>query len=260
MGNNAISVLITRPDPQGSVLCERIRERGDNAIHFPTIEIIAPDNQALMLEKITTIGEQDWLIFISPQAVFSSIPYIRQAWPIMGDTVNFAAIGAGTAQALHEAGYQNVVHPLTDWNSEELLKLPEFQAINEKKIAVIRGENGRDLLEKSLVERGAFVTPIVCYRRALPNIHLQKYTEFLINVIVCTSYDSIKNLKILVGEMGWKSLKQTPCVVVSDRIKKLAHDLGFQTIWVAKNASHEAILKMLAQKRNEICQIKPMKL
>ena len=118
MQHNPISILVTRPDPQGSILCQLIESGGDRAIHFPTIDIAPPSDEVKMHEQLSQIGDQHWLIFISPQAVIASIPHLRRAWPVLPETVRFAAIGAGTAQALKEAGYQKIVFPDHEFFSE----------------------------------------------------------------------------------------------------------------------------------------------
>jgi hypothetical protein len=55
-------------------------------------------------------------------------------------------------------------------------------------------------------------------------------------------------LKTLIGHAGWTYLKELPLMVMSERIKMLACDLGFQTIWVARNAGQTAILELLHEK------------
>lgn len=260
---NKLTILITRPDPQGSALCQLIEANGDHAIHFPTIEIVPPADETLLQQQLSQLGEQDWLIFISPQAVITSIPHLRRAWPQLPDTVRWAAVGAGTAQALKEAGYNEIIYPPVEFSTEALLALPEFHSISGKKIAIIKGEGGRELLQTTLQERGAHVLLINSYRRALPEIDPTRYCDLFINnkidAAICTSFEGIANLKKLIGEKAWKTLKVTPCIVMSERIKSLAHHLGFQTIWVVKSASHTAILNLLAEKRNEICQINQAK-
>jgi uroporphyrinogen-III synthase len=96
------------------------------------------------------------------------------------------------------------------------------------------------------------VTPVILYQRVMPNVKIQP----LCDVIICTSFTAVDHLKKMVGEGAWHTLQNIPLIVMSERIKTLAHDLGFRTIWVTKNASHLAIMETIAQKRNEICQKK----
>lgn len=253
---SSLYVMVTRPDPGGSELCHHIQKQGDIALHFPTIVFAPPPDSVAFEQAISRLGEQDWLLFVSPQAVRASVPAIRRAWPVLPPTVHFAAIGAGTASALEEAGYNVSVTPTNEWNSESLLDTPEFQAIKGDRVAVIRGEGGREILEKILQERGAEVMSVVAYQRTKPAIDAAPYLPLLkdnkIDIIICTSYEGVSNLKELFGETAWEALKQIPLIVVSERIKALAQETGFLTIWVASNASHQAILATIAEKRNEV--------
>jgi uroporphyrinogen-III synthase len=254
--------MITRPNPAGRALCALIEAEGGEAIHFPTIAFIPADQSALQT-AVAKLGEQEWLIFISPQAVYASIPAIRRTWPIFPPQVKFAAVGAGTAKALQAAGYVTTTYPDDEWNSEGLLAMPAFKDVQSKKIAIIRGEGGRELLANTLSERGADITSVVAYKRIVPPIDVSVYLELLkqykVNVIVCGSYESVSNLKTMIGEAGWPYIKNVPLLVMSERVKSLARDLDFQTIWVAPKANNEAIVAALVEKRNEICQIQQTK-
>lgn len=253
MNKPLLHVLVTRPDPAGSLLCESLQAQGDSATHFPTIAFAAALDQVSYQQVLAGLGEQDYLIFLSPRAVYASVPDIRRKWPEFPNHLQFVAIGAGTTKALHDAGYI-AIHP-DEWSSEGLLAMPAFQAISGKKITIIRGEGGRNILADCFVDRGATVSELIAYRRVLPN--KVNSNEFMnkIDVMICTSFESVCNAETLLGNI----VRNIPLIVVSERIKMLAQDLGFQTIWIAKNASNSAILEMLVLKRDEIWKNKRMK-
>lgn len=256
MSLSSLRIIVTRPEPQATSLCQAIEQLGGEAIALPTIAFAPPDMPIAFHPAMRQLGEQDWLIFVSPQTVYQSIVDIRRAWPQFSPSLKLAAIGAGTAKALHAAGYEVAIHP-DEWSSEGLLALPAFQAIAKQKITIIRGEGGRELLEKVLTERGAKVTSMIVYKRILPAIEIKPYLELIANkkidVIVCTSFTGVQNLKRLLGAAAWNSIRSIPLLVVSQRIKMLAQGLGFQTIWVAQNASDQEIIsriKEIIEKRN----------
>jgi uroporphyrinogen-III synthase len=243
-----LSVLVTRPAPAGLTLCDLIKANGGNAFHFPTLAFV-PTDQTLFEETVRQLGEQDWLIFISPQAVFASVPTIRRIWPHFPPQVKFAAVGAGTAKALLDAGYRASAYPTEEWSSEGLLALPEFQSIAKQKVAIIRGEGGRELLAQQLTERGAYVFHAIAYQRVIPPLDahpvLQLLNQHQLNVAVCGSFESVKNLKDMLGAESWPLLKKLPLIVMSERVKMLAQDLGFQTILVTRNAGNDAVIELL---------------
>lgn len=255
-----LHILITRPNPAGEELCELIRSHEGTALHFPTIAFTPPNDMQSFRETIQTIGEQDWLLFVSPQAVYASIPAIRQAWPNFPPQLSLAAIGGGTVKALQAAGYQSVTHPEVEWHSEGLLELPAFQSIAGKKIMLVRGEGGRDLLQQVFEERGARVSHLIAYQRVMPHLDVSQPVHYVksnqLDAIVCMSFEGVKNLKTLLGDDAWPDLQNVPLLVSSERVKELAQGLGFQTIWVANNASQQAVIDALAQRRDELCQNK----
>lgn len=248
-----LHVLVTRPEPQGTDLCLRITDLGGKATNFPTIAFAPPPDAAAFQQAINQLAQQDWLIFISPQSVYASVVPIRTRWPELPSSVKFAAIGAGTAKALQHAGYNVDIMPAKEWNSESLLALPEFLAAHGKKIAVIRGEGGREKIDQVLAARGAEVLLVIAYQRILPEVDSKPVLELLqthsIHVAVCTSFEGVRNLKLLLGASGWPYLNNLPILVMSERIKMLAEDLGFQTIWVTPSASNDAILTSLIKIR-----------
>lgn len=257
-----LTVLVTRPSPSGELLCEHIQQQGGKAIHLPTIAFAPPHDGQVFLQALATLGEQDWLIFISPQAVYASIPSIRQQWPHFPPHVKLAAVGSGTAKALTEAGYIVEACPRIEWNSEGLLELEIFQQVQGKNIMIVRGEGGRDILANTLTARGAHLSHLIAYERVLPSINTDACEKLLaahqIDAVVCTSCDGVRHYKQLLPA-SWLFIKEIPMVVMSERIKILARDLDFQTIWVTRNASPDAILEILAERKEELCQNKRTK-
>lgn len=251
---STIYVLVTRPGNAGAELCEQVIARGGNALHFPVIAFAPPADAEAFQQAIKGLGEQDWIIFNSPQAVKAAVPAMRAAWPNFPECVQFAAVGSGTAKALHEAGYVGALYPEQEWSSEGLLELPALQQVSGKKIAIVRGEGGREFLEKILSERGAEVTSCMAYRRILPttdaSVCLELMRQKKLQVIVAGSFESVSNLQLLLGNDCWPLLKEIPLIVMSERVKKLAAETGFQTIWVSQNAA----LELIAEKKEILCQ------
>lgn len=255
-----LSILVTRPDPGGTGLCALITAKGDKAIHLPTIAIKGPPDPEICRNQVKRIAAGDWLVFISPQAVYTGWPIIKEIHPYLTDKVQIAAIGPGTLRALQAVGVQSVISPERNFSSEGLLALSNFQSVDGQRIHIIRGSAGRDLLEKTLASRGAILFFVLAYQRTVPEIKMDPFLGLMqkkhIDVIVCGSYESVNNLKTMFGAHNWSLVTRIPLIVVSERIKELAQYLDFQTIWVAPNAAHEAILETLAKKKEELWQMK----
>jgi uroporphyrinogen-III synthase len=249
---NDLNILVTRPEPQGAILCEKIIALGGNALCFPTIQIISPNDPALLRKQITQLSKYDWLIFVSRPAVMYSLPVLHECWPIFPDKVKLAAIGEGTAAALLAAGFQSVTYPLTEWTSEGLLKLEDFQQIAGQRIALVSGEGGRETLAETLAARGAVIARWIAYQRILPiyndiAYYIDLFRQQKINIIVCASGESLHNLIRIIGTTNQSLLFKIPLVVVSPRLVGLASEIGFKQIFLAANASHAAIIDAFYQ-------------
>jgi len=243
-----LKVLVTRPGPQGELLCNRIDEVKGSSVYFPAIEIFPPDKLDLLHQQIKTLNQYDWIIFVSPQAVLQTAKVIHDNWPVLPE-IKIAAIGAGTADTLKNFKFPVAVYPKKEWNSEGLLELTEFKEVKGKKIAIISGEGGREFLENTLIKRGAAVTKMVAYKRCPPKdpaVFLQLLKSHSIDIIVLTSNQGLENLeKCVIPDKQEELLHSIRILVVSERIAKYAEELGFKKIILAKNASNESILDAL---------------
>lgn len=248
---SSLYILVTRPGDAGADLCAQIEVHGGKAVHFPVIDFAPPADEQAFQESIHALGKQDWIVFNSPQSVRSAVPMMRAVWPEFPPFVKFAAVGAGTSKALHAAGYIAALYPQREWSSEGLLAMPEFQNVSGKRIAIVRGAGGRELLEKILRERGANVTSCIAYQRILPMVNasacFQLIREKKLQVIVAGSFESVSNLLLLLGSDCWPLVKEIPLIVMSERVKKLAAESGFRTIWVTETASNSAVLDLIAK-------------
>ncbi|MDR3478117.1 MAG: uroporphyrinogen-III C-methyltransferase [Gammaproteobacteria bacterium] len=246
----SLKVLVTRPKPAGKKLCEAIEAAGGRSIYFPTLNIVPCTETVDFQQSIARLDQYDWLIFISPQAVYTSVPALLKKWPVLPSHLKVAAIGEGTANALRETNIPVTAFPKEHWNSEGLLALPEFQMVADQKIALVRGEEGRDYLAKTLSHRGAIVTHLIAYQRELPKVGVTDVIDVVvsggIDMIVCTSGEGLSNLKKLLAS-AFSSLRKIPVIVISERMVTLAQEIGFEKIFLAKNASQDAIMDTLSQ-------------
>ncbi|HVE44916.1 MAG TPA: uroporphyrinogen-III synthase [Gammaproteobacteria bacterium] len=237
-------VLVTQLQPQGGKWCEKIRASGGEAVYFPTIEIFPLVDTHAFHQALAALPHQARLIFISPQAVYLSMPHIKAYLPQLSN-ISIAAVGLGTANALREMGVSDILYPAQAWHSEGLLALPQFAHVTNQKIAVIRGEGGRELIDTVLSERGASILAVVAYRRVLPRQTVSLEDLFYdsgFDIMMAGSFESVKNIKVLAGQFIWKRVKNVPLIVTSQRIKTLAEALGFETVLVVDRADPEIVL------------------
>lgn len=241
-----LSVLVTRPAHQADALCELIAGARGRPIRFPTLEIRGPVDKRVAKASLDAAREADLLIFVSANAVQYAYPLMPQALPL---ELPIAAIGEATARALERVGLPATLIPAR-MDSEGLLALPALASMGGKRVMVLRGNGGRELIAETLRERGAEVTQVEVYRRRLPergagvrNL-VQNWTQ-LVDVVVATSAAILDNLFTLLGETGAAKLQDTPLIVVSQRLADHAVTRGCRVVRVAGSARDADLLDAL---------------
>jgi uroporphyrinogen-III synthase len=244
-----MGILVTRPERQAGELCRLIEAQGGQAIRCPTLEILPPSDPASALAVIDHLDDYKLAIFTSANAVHLGIDLIQSRRPLPRHWQVFA-IGKATARALAKQGIDTCRTPELGADSETLLALPELQQVAGKGIVIFRGEGGREVLGETLRARGARVGQAMVYRRSkpafCPDDLLQYWTRGEIQAVIATSNESLQNLLAMVGAAGRPWLLATPLVVVSERARSLALQLGFnRPPLLTREASDTAIVEAL---------------
>lgn len=227
-------ILNTRPTHQADSLTHLIENKGGFVFNLPVFEI-----QSIEFD-IKTIDDYDYIIFLSANAVKHFFKKNCQT------PSHVIAIGPATKFALEKMGVKKVFMP-TQFSSDGILSLREMQSIQNKKMAIICGENSKSHLPNALKKCGAKVISIICYRRNPiiydMNIIFQKLIGNKINVIVSTSLESYFALLSLFQypeHRAW--LLQNTICVINDEMRQQATLDGFSRVIQANNATSEAIV------------------
>lgn len=242
-------ILVTRPAHQAEKLCQLIEQHNGVATRLPTIEIVPLSLEQFEIEQ--TLTRTDWFIFTSTNAVQCYCSLLDDAKMRQLKTKSCLAIGQATAKALISAGLNVDLTPLDGYNSEALLALDELQNVSQKTILIIRGENGRETLAQTLKKRGANVRYQDVYKREIPQIDGTQILQQKLDFITITSGEAVENLVTMLPKSQHDLLKKIPLIVVSERIQILAKNLGFESIYLAKMPSDDAILKTITTIINE---------
>jgi len=242
------TVLVTRPAQQARNLCALIAAEGGRPVSFPVLEIVSVGDPEQIKARLHSLGEYQWIIFISANAVNFALKANNGKIPRLGRG-RITAIGKATAAALKDARLPVKLIPLTGFNSEGLLAMTEFQQLTGQRCLIIRGQGGRDLLAETLRQRGAEVEYLEVYKRIRPVIDSRSVTQMIINkeldALTVTSGEALHNLVMMLSSAPPQQLFRIPLVVFSGRIKVLAQSFGFRRIVVTKKPSDAAIIKAL---------------
>lgn len=242
-------ILVTRPKPQGIELCNLIQQSHGIPLYLPTIVIVPLKITADFVKQLLTF---DWWVFTSQHAVVCGLPLLQQISFQHETMPRLAAVGASTAKLLEQEKLVVSVYPEHNWSSEGLLEADAFQDLHNKKIAIIQGVGGRELLADVFTQRGAHVTKVPVYQRNVPMFSKQDVQGVAakVDVIVSTSAEGLQNLLLIVGEEESVQLKDIPLIVVSERLLLLALTLQFKKVFLARNASHDAIIDAISQRKD----------
>lgn len=245
-----MSILVTRPSPQGEELVSRLRALGREAWSFPLIEFSPGRDLAQLSAGLASLGNGDLLFALSRHAVDfaqGQLTLQKLVWPA---SLAYFSIGRATALALHTASGMAVRYPLDREISEVLLQLPELQNVAGKKALILRGNGGRELLGEELRQRGASVTFCECYQRC--DRHYDGAEEAMrwqrrgVTMLVVTSGEMLQRLWSLTPAWYRESwLLNCELLVVSERLAILARELGWRNIRVADGADNDALLRAL---------------
>ncbi|HIF18391.1 MAG TPA: uroporphyrinogen-III synthase [Cycloclasticus sp.] len=243
--NNAplINVLVTRPSHQADKLCAELTANGLHAIRYPSIDIQAVSNTPQATAALQNIIRSDNLIFISANAVTHAHQLLSTQWPEINGSI--IAIGPSTANALLNIGLIPRITAQTPFNSEQLLKqLPSLD-----NVSIIKGEGGRDFLEKQLTARGINVTAVDVYKRAMPANNPIAPSNVL-HYITITSQLALENLFLLLPAQTKKLKQASTFVVLSQRIAQFAKSLGCQHILTSKDASDAGLVAAITDEES----------
>ncbi len=247
-----VHVLITRPVMPASRTAQRLVALGATPYVFPTTVIEAPSDSRALKDALANLSRYHAAIFVSPSAAEMTIAPLGSLPIRLPDLLQVFAPGHGTAEELILRGVEDVITPTTTFDSEGLLALPAFQAkiVKGKRIAIFRGNGGRELLREELTKRGATVDTITAYHRRAPTtpptglielIHAKKLTA-----ISAMSSDAVANLVAIMPKAEHAALFALPLYASHERIAETATKAGFRNV-IATQAGDAGLITALLQ-------------
>ncbi|WP_207061590.1 uroporphyrinogen-III synthase [Motiliproteus sp. SC1-56] len=252
-------VLVTRPAHQADALCQHLQALGAEAVRFPTLAIhpCTPDNPqySSLKQKFLDLDHYHAVIFVSANAARLGHEWIDSYWPQLPLRIHWLAVGQATARTLSELGIP-AQHPDQAMDSEALLALPILQELDHQRVLICRGEGGRELLAQTLQARGAQVDYAELYRRGCPTYSSADIESIIYKspptVMLVTSGEALDNLVRLCRQVNQQfeasALRRRLLVVPSPRVAEQAHQLGFEQVREAANATDGAMLEALQRR------------
>jgi uroporphyrinogen-III synthase len=230
-------VVITRPLAQCAALAQRVAALGREVVLLPLLEIAPLPDQTELARVMADLTAYAMVAFVSPNAVEAAFAHVK-AWPA---GVALAVLGEGSRAALASHGVNQVNATIVSppdpehSDSEHLLGALDLAALAGRRVLIVRGESGRDLMIDGLRAAGVEVDTVAAYRRSVPTLtpQLQAKLEALLareNSWVLTSSEALRGLLGLIDAMApgtaVAKMQHQHLIVPHARIAETANTLG----------------------------------
>jgi uroporphyrinogen-III synthase len=174
--------------------------------------------------------------------------------------LTLAAIGPATARALNLAGYRVAVLPVGTTDSEGLLMHPRLEHLAGRRILMIKGSDGRQLLEQELTRRGAEVVQADVYELvpATPSAAtlaavLDRFTAGAIHVITATSLSLAGSLLDMATPELLREFERVHWLVPGARIASGLRERGLNApLLQAESAEDQDLVAALIRWRSSV--------
>jgi len=202
-------IVVTRAIDQSRELKARLESMGATVLLFPAVSFSEPSDTAELDRAIRSLGEFDWILFTSANAVQFFARRCRKLGvePSHAGNYRCAAVGQATASAVAADGFP-VDHVAQEFLGAALAR--ELSAsIAGKKIVLPRSERARPDLPDALKAAGAEVTEVVAYHTGgvgvIEPVVMRAIQELQVDVISFFSPSAIENMR---GELGEELLSR----------------------------------------------------
>lgn len=252
VANPLRAVVITRPLAQATGLARQVAALGRQPVIFPLLEIAPLDDPMPLRAMLDSLEDYALVAFVSPNAIDATFAHLSK-WPA---SVPIAVMGEGSRAAL-------AAHGLTDANatifsprnaertdSETLLEVLDLDALRGRKVLIVRGESGRELLADRLREQGVAVTHIAAYSRRAPLLTAATRQQLLTlldaeNDWIVTSSEALRILVKMVRQLDGADsvvkMQQQKIIVPHVRIAETAQSEGFLNVLLTGSGDEQLL-------------------
>lgn len=251
-------VVITRPRAQADGLVRAVAAIGRTPVLLPLLEIAPLADQSALRVTLAGLERYALVAFVSPNAIDAALAHVP-AWPRQ---VPLAVLGEGSRAALAKHGLDEtnatILGPQdpTRSDSENLLQTLDLAALRGKRVLIVRGESGRELMSEGFRAAGAEVTIVPAYRRSVPALtpELGATLRALLasqNDWIITSSEALRGLFELLRQLDADlvvKMQQQHLIVPHARIADTARSLGLARITLTGSGDERLLAALQSQK------------
>ncbi|HZJ85468.1 MAG TPA: uroporphyrinogen-III C-methyltransferase [Syntrophomonadaceae bacterium] len=246
-------IIVTRARAQASGLVEQIASLGGEPIEFPTITIKAETNYTALHNAFDNIGNYNWLIFTSVNAVEIFFAQLRKAHKDIRHLrdIKICAIGPATRNVLEEKGLI-VDNMPEEYRAEGILEELQDKIKAGDWVLLPRARGARGLLPKAIKGWGAHVNEIFIYQAvAEPRVSKEMFAEIVagnIDYITFTSSSTVDNFVRIVGlDNALRINKKAKIACIGPITADTAKGKGFKVDLIAQNYTISGLIEAIIQ-------------
>ncbi|MGJ9419833.1 uroporphyrinogen-III synthase [Massilia sp. CMS3.1] len=251
------SVVITRPRAQAESLARAVAALGRTPVLLPLLEIAPLADQSPLAAALADLERYALVAFVSPNAIDAAFAHL-EGWPRQ---VALAVLGEGSRAALArhgvDSGKATILAPLDPArsDSETLLASLDLAALAGKRVLIVRGESGRELMAEGFSTAGAEVTVVPAYRRSVPALSPQLAAQLRAlldspNDWIITSSEALRGLFALLRQLGdalVEQMQQQHVIVPHARIAETAQALGLARVTLTGSGDERLLAALQSQ-------------
>lgn len=218
---HGLHVVNTRPADRATALTQALQLQGYQVTELPLLQLDALALDAALSRQLSALHTLQTVIVVSPTAAHLGLDYLRQLGLQPAQrTLQWIAVGQGTAQVLRDAGLQPLIPEIE--TSEGILALDDIvDARQPQRMMIWRGVGGRELMLNSLAAQGHVLHNIVLYQRGLPATASGQYQQLLAHqpdVLLISSGESWRYWQQLDRQPGALLLNLSCILVLGQRV------------------------------------------
>ena len=262
-------VVITRPRAQAEPLARAVAAIGRTPVVLPLLEIAPLDDTSSLRAALAGLEGYALVAFVSPNAVDAAFAHLparapggAHGWPHgWPPSVPLAVLGEGSRAALarHGLGENNatILGPLdpTRSDSEHLLAALDLAALAGKRVLIVRGESGRELMAEGFRAAGAEVSVVPAYRRSVPSLSpaLAQQLRSLLGAPhdwIITSSEALRGLFGLLETLDpgcVSEMRGQHVIVPHARIAAVAAELGIARVTLTGSGDDRLLAALQSQ-------------
>ena len=241
-------VIVTRPRHQSASLSEPLRRLGAEVVEEPAIRIEPPEDPTPLDRALQRLGDYDWLVFTSTNAV-EAVASRYDLEELAGADVRIAAIGPATASAARSRGLT------VDLVPDRFVAEAVFESLARRgplaglRFLLPRADIARPALPRLLEEAGAIVDVRTAYRtvpdREAVSRALDRMRHTTVDAVTFTSASTVRSFLEGAGREPFRAEPAVAPASIGPITSDALRELGVEPVIEAARYDNDGLVEAI---------------